>query len=172
MNRRRPVLEPQTPGPKSRGLSKLHWVFRFGTLLGLAACRATPPLAPVNLSEGSWTIRHGQAVWRQETKAPGIAGELLLATGPARRAFVQFTKTPLPVVVAQTTADAWQIEFVPDHRTYSGRGQPPQLAWLQLASCLAGVAPPPGWRWEKFDDARWRLENKVSGEMLEGYLAP
>jgi len=90
-------------------------------MLGLAGCQTIPALPPVNLSEPGWTIHEGQAVWRSKKDAPEIAGELLVAVNPDGRSFVQFTKTPLPFIVAQTTINSWQIHFVPNNRTYSAR---------------------------------------------------
>ena len=142
-------------------------------LCSLSACRTAPPLSAVNLAEPDWRVQQGQAVWRSKKAAPEIAGELLVAVHASGRTFLQFTKVPLPFVVAQTTTNSWQIEFVADNRTYSGRGEPPaQVAWLQLTRCLAGTVPPAGWNWRKSGGGRWRLENKNTGEMLEGYLAP
>src|SRR6266850_1177041 len=120
---------------------KLLPVFLLG-LGGLTACRTAPPLPPLNLTEAGWNTRQGQAVWRSKKDAPEISGELILATHSDGRNFVQFTKTPLPFVVAQSTANTWQVLFVPNNRTYSGPGQPPvRLVWLQLPRCLLGTAP-------------------------------
>jgi hypothetical protein len=139
----------------------------------LSACRTAPSLPSVDLAEPGWRVQQGQAVWRARKDSPEIAGESLLATHPGGRTFLQFTKTPLPFVVAQTTTNAWQIEFVADNRTYSGRGRPPaQLAWLQWARCLAGSVPSSDWKWQRYDGSRWHLENPTTGEMLEGYLLP
>ena len=132
-----------------------------------------PPLAAFDLSEAGWHLREGQALWRNKGTAPPIAGELLLATHPDGRTWVQFSKTPLPLVVARTTTNRWHIEFVADHREFSGHGQPPaQFGWLQLARCVAGTAPPAKWYWERLPDDRWRLANRISGETFEGFLTP
>jgi hypothetical protein len=133
---------------------------------------------PEKRSKKTWALparcvqpRQGQAVWKSRADAPEIAGELLLATSVDGRTFTQFTKTPLPILVAQTTTNAWQIEFVVENRKFAGRGSPPaRLAWLHLAGCLSRVNPPKGWTFTKGDDGTWRLENKKTGEMLEGYL--
>ena len=173
MNRQCPRWQFQTIGLNSRNLSQLHSLFWMVTVLGCAACRIVPPLAPANLSEPGWTIREGQAVWRPKIGAPEIAGELLVATHRDGQTFLQFTKTPLPLVVARITTNHWQIEFVTDHRAFSGHGQPPsRFGWLHLAGCVAGAAPPAKWHWEQFPDNRWRLENPRSGETLEGFLMP
>jgi hypothetical protein len=112
-------------------------------------------------------------VWKSRANAPEIAGELVLATSVDGRTFTQFTKTPLPILVAQTTTNAWQIEFVVESRKFAGRGSPPtRLAWLHLARCLSGVSPPKGWKFTKGDDGSWHIENKKTGELLEGYLTP
>jgi hypothetical protein len=153
----------------------------FSVLLSLLpACRTTSTLPPVNLSESGWAVRQGQAVWRSKKEAPEIAGELLVATNLNARSMVQFIKTPLPLVVAQTTADSWQIHFVPNNKTFSGQGtSPSRLArrylpycWLYVARCLSGVAPPEPWSWQQLPNNNWRLENRKTGESLEGYLNP
>ncbi len=91
---------------------------------------------------------------------------------------MQFIKSPFPICVAQTTSNAWQIEFPPQNKIFSGRGNPPAkfgplpTGWLQLASCLKGNSPPANWSFQKLDDASWRLENKKTGESIEGFLNP
>jgi len=148
----------------------------FGILLAFAIYAAgcgTIPMPSVNLSEPGWTTRQGQAVWRAKRDAPEIAGDLMVATNPDGRSFLQFTKTPLPFVVAQSTADAWRIQFVPYNKTYSGRGVPPQkLIWLYLPRCLAGLPPPEPLTWRSLQNNGWHLENRNTGEFLESYLTP
>ncbi len=141
-------------------------------LLALGGCR-TVPLPPVNLSEAGWKLREGQAVWRSGKRASEIAGELQLATHPDGRVWLQFTKSPIPLVVAQITPTHWQIQFVPQNRAFSGPGQPPtSLGWLQLARAVSGGTPTPAWSWQKQADGSWRLENASSGELIVGYFAP
>jgi hypothetical protein len=148
----------------------------LGIFLAFAICVAgcgTVPMPSVNLSEPGWATRQGQAVWRAKKEAPEIAGDLMVAANPDGRSFVQFTKTPLPFVVAQSTADAWRIQFVPYNKTYSGRGVPPErLIWLYLPRCLAGLPPPESLTWRSLQNNGWHLENRNTGEFLEGYLTP
>jgi len=145
----------------------------FTLIIWLAGCQTVPTLPPVNLSSGDWTLRQGQVVWSARHGAPEIAGELVVATNGEGRAFVQFTKTPLPFVVAQSTTNSWQLESVPNNQTYSGRGNPPTRAlWLWLPRCLAGVTPPKPITWTSNADNGWRLQNNATGEFLEGYLSP
>jgi len=140
-------------------------------LLCALGCRTFPPLPAVNLSEPGWTVRTGQAVWRPKHETPEIAGDLLLATNPDGRRLVQFTKTPLALIIAQITTNSWQIESPAQGKRYSGPGQPPaRVIWFQLSSLLAGAAPPEGWVKQTLGEERWRLENRATGEVLEGYL--
>jgi len=144
----------------------------FILLVLSASCRSISPLPPANLAEPGWTVRHGQAVWKSGADAPEIAGEIVVATRADGRAFTQFTKSPLPFVVAQTTTNTWQIEFAAENRRWAGRGNPPtRLGWLHLARCLSGINPPKDWSFRKGDDGTWRLENRKTGETLEGYVA-
>ena len=139
--------------------------------LVLAACRTTP-LPQVNLHEPGWTLREGQAIWKRNKASPEVAGELLLATRLNGSAFVQFTKTPFPMIVAQRTTNRWQIEIPIQNKRFSGPGSPPKrLIWLYLPGLLAGEPPPKNWSWTPLPDNSWRLENSGTGELLQGYLS-
>jgi hypothetical protein len=149
---------------------------RFGfacVLVFLATgCRLTP-MAPVNLQEGAWKVREGQAVWKRNKDAPEIAGDVLVATRRDGSTFVQFTKTPFPMIIAQTTTNRWQIEIPMQNKRYSGPGSPPKrLIWAYLPRLLAGEPPLKGWSWNILPDDGWRLENFRTGEKLQGYLSP
>jgi hypothetical protein len=138
----------------------------------LSGCMAVQ-LPPARLTDPGWKTQQGQAVWRSGKDAPEIAGDLLLASHPDGRAVILFTKTPLPFVVAQTASNAWQIEFVPVNKKYSGHGNPPsRLIWFHLQASVAGTPAPKPWLWRREDNGNWRLENSKTGESLEGYLNP
>ncbi|MEY2429671.1 MAG: hypothetical protein QOJ40_2556 [Verrucomicrobiota bacterium] len=140
-------------------------------LLAVTGCAMLPPLAPANLKDPGWSVREGQAVWKAKRGAAEIAGEILVATQPNGAAFVQFTKTPFPFVIAQATTNSWQIEIPTQNKRYSGPGQPPKrLIWLHLPRVLSGSPPPKGWSWRVLEGDRWLLENRASGESLEGYF--
>jgi hypothetical protein len=163
-------------GPPRDGQSRLI-PFLLGVylvvIICLLGCRTVPSLPAVNLSESGWSMRQGQVVWSAKRGAPEIAGELVVATNAEGRAFVQFTKTPVPFLVAQSTTNSWQLHSVPDNRTFSGRGNPPIRAiWLWLPRCLKGTAPPKPFTWTHREDGNWRLQNNATGEFLEGYLSP
>lgn len=135
-----------------------------------AGCVTGRPLPPANLSEPGWTVRQGQAVWKPNSKAPEIAGELLLATRPDGSAFVQFTKTPFPFAVAQMTTNAWQIDFPPLNKHYRRHGNPSaRIVWFQLAKAVAEKPLARGWTWQN-SESHWQLKNPSSGESLEGYF--
>src|SRR5689334_1231544 len=105
----------------------------LGLALLLAGCVSGPPLPPANLSEPGWTIRQGQAVWAAKRGAPDVAGEIMVATNSDNRTFVQFTKTPFPLMTARTEGNSWQIESPLQNRRFTGRGSPPRgLMWFQL----------------------------------------
>lgn len=141
-------------------------------MLAFSGCQTIPALPPVNFSQPGWNIRQGQAVWCRGKDAPEITGELLVAANPDGRSFVQFTKTPIPFIIAQTASNSWQINFVPANRIYSARGNPPaRIVWFQLPRCLSGAPPSKGWECinHGFD---FRIERPSTGESLEGYLNP
>jgi hypothetical protein len=134
------------------------------------ACRTTP-LPPINLQEPGWTVREGQALWKRNKTAPELAGELLVATSRDGRSFVQFTKTPFPMIIGQRTTNHWQIEIPIQNKRFSGPGSPPKrLIWLYLPGLLAGESSPKGWSWNLLADKSWRLENSRTGEAVQGYL--
>ena len=142
-------------------------------LTGLSfGCRSVPPLPAVDLKEPGWTVHQGQAVWKRGPEMPEIAGEILVATRPNGRAFVQFSKNPFPLVIAQRTSNTWQVETPTDGKRYSGHGTPPaRLIFLHLANVLSGSPPPKGWTWQKANDNGWRLTNPSRGESLEVFFA-
>ena len=166
-------LQPNALRDSARRGRRLPPGIFFVFLMCLAGCQMFPTLPPVNLSEGGWTTREGQAVWRAKHGAPEIAGELVVATNPDGRSFVQFTKTPLPFLAAQSTSNSWQLHSIPNNKTYSGHGKPPVRAvWLWLPRCLVGDRPPKPLSWRLLENNGWQLENLSSGEFLEGYLTP
>src|SRR5438105_2797703 len=117
-------------------------------LLGVLGCHTLPPLAPANFSEPDWRVRQGQAVWRSGRSAPEIAGEILVATRTNGDSFIQFTKTPFPLVVAQQTGHQWEIQFPTENKRYSRRGNPPiRLIWFWLARALTGEPLPKKFLW-------------------------
>ncbi len=149
-----------------RGRMFLWFLF----LIVMAGCRTLQPFPASNLSEPGWNVRQGQAVWRTSRQAPEIAGEILLATQANGNAFIQFTKTPFPLVIAQQTTNRWQIQFPTENKRYSGSGRrPSRLIWLWLSQAFAGKLPAEKWSWQ-VDENGWRLENRATGELLQGYL--
>ena len=151
------------------GLRLSVGLFAFAILTG---CN-TAPLAPANFSEPGWKIQQGQAVWRAKKTSPEIAGELLFATHSQGRTVLQFTKTPFPFVIAQTTTNSWQLEIPAQNKKYSAPGKPPvRIAWFHLPAALNGVTPPKPWYFRQPENQNWHLENKSTGEMIEGFLNP
>ena len=152
----------------------VRWVF-FLFLPVLSGCLTNShPLPPVDFSTPGWVTQEGQAVWRRSRHAPEIAGELLVARSAAGdRTLVQFSKTPLPLLTAQTVQGGWQIVFVPPARTFSGMGLPStRLLWLHLADGLAGAKLPEPLRFSRPPGGGWQIENRRTGEMISGYLNP
>lgn len=161
-----------------------------GAIAGLAltGCQTIAPLPPVDLAQPGWTVRTGQAVWRPHAGAAGLAGDLLVAAHADGRTFVQFSKTPFPLVLAQTTSRGWQIHFAPNNRTLRAAGPPPpRLLWLHLAAGLLNGTPPPRNIERRGPEAEsaaavaalpvppagtWRWVNRATGETLEGFLNP
>jgi hypothetical protein len=120
-----------------------------------------------------WRVQEGQALWRPRRGLPELAGEIVVASHADGCCEVQFAKTPLPLVLAQTTKTNWLIQFPPRRMSFAGQRAPPaSFAWLYLRSALAGEPLPRQFHFHTKPDGGWRLENTRSGETLEGFLAP
>lgn len=141
-------------------------------LVAGAGCRLlVPPLPPADLHQPGWTVLTGQAVWHLPHAQTELAGDLVLGMAAEGRAYVQFTKSPFPLLVAQENFRQWEVSFPPQNKRYSGKGAPPKkLMWLYLPRILQGAPPPKGWVWRR-NANRWRLENPRTGESVEGFFA-
>jgi hypothetical protein len=142
-------------------------------LAGLSGCHTAPPLPPADLRAPGWEIREGQVLWKPRRDAEGIAGEILIAIQKDKRAFVQFSKHPFPIVTAGVIPNSWELEIPTQGKRYSRRGKPPsRLLWFQLLRAIAAQELPGPWVWTSANtEGAWRLENRKTGETLEGYFS-
>ncbi len=144
----------------------------LAVLVLLCGCQTTTQ----NLFTASgpgWHVQQGQALWRPERGLPEFGGELVLASDTNGRALIQFDKTPLSMVFAQTTTNRWLIRFPQRQMGFTGHGSPPtRFTWLYLPAALARKPLPLPLQFERKPDGNWRLENTHTGEILEGYLSP
>jgi hypothetical protein len=155
----------------------VNTIFLRLVLAGLAlfggGCVTSPDRILFTAAGPGWTVSEGQALWRPGRKHPELAGEIVLATNGGGCGSVNFTKTLLPVVLAQTTKTNWLIEFPPQRLGFSGRGRPPQrFTWLFLAAALEGERLPGKIIFTRQPGGGWRLENRRTGETVEGFLQP
>ena len=120
-----------------------------------------------------WHVRQGQALWRPQRGAPEFGGDLVLARDEAGRCLIQFDKTPMTILVAQTDTNRWLIRFPQRQMIFSGRGAAPsRFVWLYLPAALAGDALAAPLQFERQAGGGWRLENVHTGETVEGFLSP
>jgi hypothetical protein len=149
------------------------WLALLAGLMLSAGC-CTGSKAPLFTVAGpGWHVQEGQALWRPRQRYPEIGGDVLLATHEDGRCLIQFSKTPISLMLAQTTGTNWLIQFPPAHMSFGGRRQPPtRFAWLYLHAALAGQPLPKTFRFDREPDGGWRLENTHSGETLRGFLVP
>jgi hypothetical protein len=142
-------------------------------LLAGFGCGTSSQKILFTVSGPGWTVKEGQALWRPGRQFPELAGEIVLAQHDNHCCSIQFTKTPLPILLAQTTGTNWMIQFPPRQMSFSGRGAPPRrFAWLYLHAAMAGEPIPKELRFERKPEGGWRLENTRTGETLEGFLTP
>ena len=148
------------------------WLALPAVLMLCGGCQtATQSLFAV--SGPGWHVQEGQALWRPRRDLPEFAGDLVLVSHTDGRCFIQFDKSPLTLVMVQTTPDQWLIRFPPRRLGFAGHHQPTtRFAWLYLHAALAGEQLPGPLHFERRPDGGWRLENTGSGETLEGFLAP
>ena len=139
----------------------------------LAGCATTPLLPPADLSAPGWHVQQGQATWKPSASRPEITGDLLLATNGDGSCFIQFSKTPFPLVSAQISTDRWQIEFGANQYAWRGHGTPPnRFGWFQLPRALLNPHLGGNWRFLPVETNFWRLQNSHTGETLEGAFFP
>jgi hypothetical protein len=157
--------------PLSLGFMRsLIWVSLVVLLVG---CRTTGKTPLFTAAGPGWRVQEGQALWRPGRQSPELAGELVVARHQGGCSSIEFAKTPLPLVLAQTSGTNWLIEFPARRMSFAGRNPPPpRFAWLYLSAAISGERLPSGLRFEKKADGGWRLENTRSGETLEGFLGP
>jgi hypothetical protein len=138
-----------------------------------SGCRNMSPLERANLAESGWTVRRGQAVWRPRQGETELAGNLIVASNVSGVDFIRFSKDPLEIVVARRSPDGWQLDLATFGKSYSGRGRPPKrVLWFQLADAAFGELKRGPWDWSTETPGKWILENRVTGERLEGFFRP
>jgi hypothetical protein len=144
----------------------------LAVLVILCGCQTTPE-ALFTASGPGWRVQQGQALWRPKRGLPEFGGDLVLASHADGRCWVQFDKTPLSMVSAQTTGTNWLISFPQRQMSFTGRGSgPARFAWLYLCAALAGKALPSPLHFERDAAGGWRLENTRTGETVAGYISP
>jgi hypothetical protein len=164
-----PKSEPTQVGCYSRPFLRS---VSLAVLALLCGCQ-TPTQNLFTASGPGWHIQQGQALWRPRQGLPEFGGDLILATNADGWTLIQFDKTPLSMVFAQTTPTRWLIRFPQQQYSFSGHGLPPvRFAWLYLPAALAGKPLPLTLHFERRPQGGWRLENTGTGETLEGYLSP
>jgi len=120
-----------------------------------------------------WRVQQGQALWRPQRGLPEFGGDLVLASDDAGRHLIQFDKTPVAILSAQTTSNQWLIKFPQRNLSFGGYGSgSKRFTWLYLPRALDGQPLPRSLHFERKPDGGWRLENSRTGETLEGFLSP
>ncbi len=175
---------------RSFSLSGASAALLVAGLLSVGCRMSGVRMAAIDVAQPGWTMHQGQAVWhlgnashpllspkqlslngsRGGASAVEIAGEVLVGTNADGEAVVQFSKPPFTLVMGRLSSNQWEVSFPARSQRFSGPGTPPgQIPWLQLPRVLAGLQPPVNWSWQP-DALGWKLENRVTGEFLEGYF--
>ena len=112
-------------------------------------------------------MRNGQALWRPDRSKPEIVGDLLLASHPNGRAYLQFSKA-LPIVAARLEGASWEVEFPPEGKRYAAAARPPaRIVWLQLLRQFRGEVPSSNWQVTQPSPEEITFEDSKRGERLE-----
>ncbi len=149
------------------------WLALLTIAMFSSGCRTTTGTSLFTTTGPGWHVQEGQALWRPGRGMPELGGDLVMVSHEDGRCAIEFAKTPLSLVSAQTTRTNWLIQFPAGQMVFTGHRQPPvRFAWLYLHTALAGEPLPEPLRFERKPDGGWRLENTRSGETLEGFLAP
>jgi hypothetical protein len=149
------------------------WLALLTSAMFSSGCRTTTETSLFTTSGPDWHVQEGQALWRQGRGMPELAGDLVMASHKDGRCAIEFAKTPMSLVSAQTTRTNWLIQFPAAQMVFTGRWPPPtRFGWLYLHAALAGEPLPQSLRFERKPDGGWRLENTRSGETLEGFFSP
>ncbi|HEX4349862.1 MAG TPA: hypothetical protein VH251_05730 [Verrucomicrobiae bacterium] len=144
----------------------------LSNVLFLSGCQS-PVKSLFDATGPNWHVQQGQALWRPKTGLPEFGGDLVLASDDAGRHLIQFDKTPMAILSAQTTSNRWLIKFPPQNLSFSGFGPgSTRFGWLYLPEALDGKPLPKNFKFERKSDGGWRLENSRTGETLEGFLSP
>jgi hypothetical protein len=138
-------------------------------LVIVSGCRTLDPLPPADFSTPGWHVQSGQAIWKPSASRPEVVGDLLLATNVNGNFFIQYSKIPFPLVMAQVSGERWQIQFGADQYSWHGRGTPPsRFGWFQFPAALRGATLGNNWQFSRPETNSWRLQNAHTGESLEG----
>jgi len=168
------VIRSPRQSAATAGHSRLCLLAILLGLCGWCGCQTTPKNLFAATGPG-WRVQQGQALWRPQRGLPEFGGDLVLASDDAGRHLIQFDKTPIAILSAQTTSNRWQIDFPRRHQGFSGRGygwRASHFGWLFLPAALDGKTLPGNFHFERKPDGGWRLENSRTGETLEGFLSP
>jgi hypothetical protein len=149
------------------------WLALLAIAMFASGCRTITGTSLFTTTGTGWHVQQGQALWRPGRGMPELGGDLVMASDEDGRCAIEFAKTPMSLVSAQTTRTNWLIQFPAGQMVFTGHRQPPtRFGWLYLHAALGGEPLPQPLRFERKPDGGWRLENTRTGETLEGFLSP
>jgi hypothetical protein len=144
-------------------------------LAGFSSGCFAPKLPPISLQAEGWHSQEIPAVWQRSSKAPEIAGELLVASHSNGARYIQFSKGGLPILTARESTEGWSIRSSLRRGVFGGHGHPPgSILWFQVPSLprTNAVAVKSPWQIESSDGGGWILRHPRTGERLEGLGSP
>ena len=163
------IISSKKPYVRSHGILWVQARLRLWLLMfGLTGCASfAPPFPEVNLADPGWMLWSGQAIWKPNSEGSVIAGDLIAAHHTNGDILVNFSKSPLSILTAQSAGEWWRIDFLERGRSYSGRGEPPQrIIWFSLPDLLKGAPAPNNWIVRSIADGEWSVTNQQTGETI------
>jgi|GEM_PF-1343995 len=153
--------------------SVLYWkqVVNYCLAVFLLACVscASTSFSKLDTKQPGWQIRQGEVTWKPSKRHAEVLGEFVLAFDGRGESCIEFSKAMLPIVTTQISTTNWQIQFNSKSLSFKGTGVPSErFGWLQLPGALEHNKLPNKWKYMEKIDGTWKLENRKSGEVIEG----
>ena len=142
-------------------------------MLGVTACRTSNTMPAMDFSGQDWSLTQGQVLWQINRRQALLAADFLLATNRSGDFKLALSKNPLPLADAGLVAGHWWIHYGAGSYSSSGTGHvPAHFSLFLIAPALEGRPVEPPWRFSWLTSSRWRLQNPITGESLEGINLP
>lgn len=145
----------------------LIWIVHVFLIFLFSACTSKLTPLQMDLEAPGWNIRTGQAVWNTKSNKKPVIGDIVLAQHESGDAWINFSKSSLPVFSAQVSDNRWWIDMVVQNKQWSGRGKPPRrFAWFKVIDTVFKNQIPKDWSVVKPSAEEWLISNQRTDESI------